>query len=239
MIILLLLAACDSDRVNSNADWTPVIEEHGGAEMVRVPPGCFTMGHDAGRRDERPEHEVCFDEPFWIDRYEVTNTLFGSEGAFPGANRPRENLTWYEARHFCADRGMRLPSEAEWEYAARGPDSLIYPWGNEMDETMLVFDRNNNTQSVDVGTYPEGASWVGAMDMAGNVWEWTNSVYAAYPYDPDDGRETLDNVDGTRVYRGGVASYIDFGVSAAKRFRADPEHRDWFIGFRCVKDDDA
>jgi formylglycine-generating enzyme required for sulfatase activity len=245
---LLLLAACASPEstptagpptatsVASNAAWTPVVQEFDGVEMVRVPAGCFEMGHDAGRRDERPAHEICFDDAFWIDRYEVTNAQYGEAGHFAGDNRPRENLTWFEARDFCASRDARLPTEAEWEYAASGPDNLIYPWGNELIEDNLVFDRNANNETAEVGSRLEGASWVGVLDMAGNVWEWVSSAYEPYPYAAADGREDLDNAEQLRVYRGGIGSYIDYGVGTATRFRKAPDERDWFIGFRCARD---
>ncbi len=153
--------------VAHNADWTPVVQSFGDVQMVLVPPGCFMMGHNAGRRDERPEHQICFDQPYWIDRYEVTNAQYGSEGHFSGPNRPRENLLWSEARDFCLARGARLPTEAEWEYAARGPDDLIYPWGNELKSANLVFDRNTPANTADVGSKPGGVSWVGAYRSGG------------------------------------------------------------------------
>jgi formylglycine-generating enzyme required for sulfatase activity len=220
--------------VTSNASWTPVVRDFNSVEMVQVPPGCFTMGNEDGRRDERPEHEICFDAPYWIDRYEVTNAQYGAQGNFPGDDHPRENLTWFEARDFCVSRGARLPTEAEWEYAARGPDNLMYPWGNELVEENLIFDRNANNETADVGSYRGGVSWVGAYDMSGNVYEWVSSIYARYPYDATDGREDMTDTTSARVYRSGWASYIDFGVSTAIRFRADPNTRDWFIGFRCA-----
>lgn len=194
------------------------------------------MGHDEGRRDERPEHEVCFDQAYWIDRTEVTNAQYGSEGHFTGADRPRENLLWSEARDFCVRRGARLPTEAEWEYAARGPDGLLYPWGDTLELSRLVFDRNTPAQTADVGSRPAGASWVGALDMAGNVFEWVSSIYARYPYDASDGREDQNDTTSPRVYRGGNQSYLDYAASAAIRFRYYPTERDWFVGFRCARD---
>jgi formylglycine-generating enzyme required for sulfatase activity len=124
----LIVTACNAGsvfgdlsptQVPGNTAWTPVVQTYGGVQMVKVPPGCFIMGHTEGRRDEQPETKICFDKAFWIDRYEVTNGQYGSDGAFPGDDVPHDNLTWLEARDFCASRGARLPTEAEWEYAAR------------------------------------------------------------------------------------------------------------------------
>jgi formylglycine-generating enzyme required for sulfatase activity len=227
------------DRIQKNADWTPVEQEFDGVVMVKVPPGCFNMGNVDGRRDEKPVSLICFDKAFWIDKTEVTNAAYGSNGAFSGDLRPRENLTWVESRDFCVQRSARLPSEAEWEYATRGPDSLIYPWGNELVEDNLVFEKNSGNQTADVGSKPSGVSWVGALDMAGNVWEWTNSIYAPYPFDAKDGREDSANTTSQRVYRGGVGSYIDFAASSAARFRDKIDSRSWFVGFRCVRDEAA
>ena len=222
-----------------NANWTPMIQAFGEVEMALVPPGCFMMGNEDGRRDERPENEICFEQPYWIDRTEVTNAQYGSEGHMAGANYPRENLLWAEARDFCTARGARLPTEAEWEYAARGPDSLIYPWGNKLIDDNLVFDRNSPSQTAEVGSKPAGASWVGALDMSGNVFEWVSSIYARYPYDATDGRESPDDTISPRVYRGGIQSYIDYGASATIRFRLSPTERNWFVGFRCARDNEA
>ncbi|MCZ7541887.1 MAG: formylglycine-generating enzyme family protein [Anaerolineae bacterium] len=241
---LLLLSGCGPlgltstkpDYIRHNENSPVTVQEFGGVEMVKVPPGCFLMGNRHGRRDEQPVHESCFDQPFWIDRYEVTNAQYGSQGAFAGDDRPRENLTWFEARDYCAQRGARLPTEAEWEYAARGPDSLYYPWGDRFIEDNLVYDGNFNNETAPVGSRPGGVSWVGAYDLSGNVWEWVSSLYAPYPYNAQDGREDPNDPTRLRVYRGGLGSYIDYGTSAAARFRAGPDTRSWFIGFRCARD---
>jgi formylglycine-generating enzyme required for sulfatase activity len=221
-------------KVLANADWQVTSQTYSAIPFVRVPAGCFTMGNHDGRRDERPEHQTCFTSDYWITQTEITNLQFGSTGNFQGDQRPRENLTWFEARDFCQSQGWRLPTEAEWEYVARGPDSLIYPWGNELITDNLIFDQNSNNQTFDVASRPAGVSWVGAYDMSGNVYEWTNSIYRPYPYGEIDGREDASNTTDQRVYRSGWGSYIDFGVSAPIRFRAAPETRDWFIGFRCA-----
>lgn len=222
--------------VAKNADWTPVEQTFNGVVMVEVPPGCFTMGYDKGRRDERPATQICFSAPYWIDKTEVTNKQYGDHGNFTGDNRPRENLLWSEARDFCAKRGGRLPTEAEWEYAGRGPDDLMYPWGNDLAGDFLVFDQNSNNETADVGSKPAGVSWVGALDMSGNVWEWVSSAYKRYPYDATDGREDLNDTTVDRVYRGGVHNYIDFGAGLTARFKGTQDERNWFVGFRCAKD---
>lgn len=248
VLLSLLVCACGtsaaqpattsqaSESIKRNADWRPVIEVFDGYEMVRVPAGCFKMGMEHGRRDERPVTQICIERPFWLDRFEVTNAQYGSEGAYSGANMPRGNLTWFEARDFCAARGGRLPTEAEWEYAARGPDSLIYPWGNVLMPDRLNYDQRQLEPSP-VGSFPKGASWVGAQDMSGNLWEWVSSLYMPYPYRPDDGREDPNNTTAPRVFRGGWLSYVDYGTSAVMRFRLAPDGRDWRLGFRCAKDD--
>ncbi len=223
--------------IQHNDDWIPIVQEIDNVPMVKVPPGCFAMGSRDGRRDERPVHQQCFTTAFWIDQYEVTNAQFGSTGHFEGANRPRENLTWLEARNYCAARGARLPTEAEWEYAARGPDNLIYPWGNTFISALLQYDRLSE-ETAEVGKFPGGVSWVGAYDLSGNVWEWVSSIYLPYPYDPTDGRENLEDTTPKRVFRGGWLSYQDRGTSAVMRFRMEPDGRDWHVGFRCAKTDE-
>jgi len=243
-LLAWLLAGCDSQYadlnkptpVPGNTAWQVVSQKVNGFEMVEVPQGCFMMGSDNGRRDEMPVQQICFDKPFWIDRYKVTNSQYGSDGAFPGADRPRDNLTWFEARDFCVKRGSRLPTEAEWEYAARGPDSLIYPWGDKFNPDNLVYDANFKNQLAPVGSKPGGVSWVGAYDLAGDGWDWVNSIYLPYPYNAADGRENPSDTTSRRVYRGGMGSYIDYGTSSSKRFRLTPSERSWYVGFRCAKD---
>jgi formylglycine-generating enzyme required for sulfatase activity len=224
-------------KVSANADWTPVIQTFNGREMVLVPPGCFTLGNDEGRRDERPAQEYCFTKAYWIDRTEITNAQYGSNGAFEGDTIPRGNLTWAEARDFCASQGGRLPSEVEWEYAVRGPDNLTFPWGNEYHAEYIVVDGAETSTLEPVASHPENASWVGAYDLIGNATEWVSSVYAQYPYDASDGREDLNATDVLRVYRGGRSDYQEWGTHASTRYRLDPNERNWFLSFRCVRDE--
>ena len=231
--------------VARNADWTPIEREFDGVPMVLVPAGCFLMGSDSGDYDERPVHEQCFAAPFWIDKYEVTQAQFRRLGGtqerapnFPGDDRPVERITWFEARDFCARRGARLPTEAEWEYAARGPDSLVYPWGDTWNASNAVWNRSSSQGTANVGSIPAGASWVGALDMSGNVWEWTSSLYLSYPYDAADGREadTGSSTDVRRVLRGG--SWYDYDTDflrAPFRSWSVPDFGNDYIGFRCAR----
>jgi formylglycine-generating enzyme required for sulfatase activity len=175
--------------------------------------------------------------------------------------QPRVGVTWYEAYAYCRWRAARLPTEREWEYAARGPDSLKYPWGNEFMADYVIY-AENSAEAADVSSQPAGASWVGANNMSGNVWELTSTIYDAvegdgetqnflnefpYPYRADDGREEIERNDGrkdpaqpdvVRVMRGG--SYInnsDISLRAAARNYVEPWNETEAIGFRCVRDD--
>ena len=247
--------------VSRNADWEPVVQDFDGVEMVLVPAGCFEMGSEDGRDNERPVHRVCFEEPFWIDRTEVTNGQFAAfngqaseSSTFSGDDRPRKNITWTEAQVFCESRGARLPTEAEWEYAARGPDALVYPWGNTFDchrgnfddETIVDDDVIESGADCDgyydtapVGSYPMGAAWVGTLDMSGNVWEWVADWYAS-GYDATLAGDAVNSAGpdaGTsRVLRGGSWSTSPTDLlRAAYRSGWYPQTELGNIGFRCVR----
>jgi formylglycine-generating enzyme required for sulfatase activity len=251
-------AFAQTDTVEANADWTPQFETFDGVEMALVPAGCFTMGSSEAELDyalsldpsaspnidETPAHSLCL-ESFWIDRTEVTNAQFvawggeaGSAGVSTQDNQPRDSVTWIEAANFCALRGGRLPLEAEWEYAARGPDGLLFPWGNEFDPMMVVYG-TGVSEAAEAGSLTDAASWVGALDMSGNVAEWVSTVYDQrafpYPYDSTDGREDLTDTSSPRVVRGGAwdSAYIDL-LRAAVRDSATPQTAGTSLGFRCV-----
>lgn len=243
--------------VSTNDQWEPYIRQFDGVQMALVPAGCFMMGSWV-LEEEQPVHQLCFDDPFWIDVTEVTNMQFrafdakvGRNSSTTGDQYPRERITWFEAVQFCELRGARLPTEAEWEYTARGPDALVYPWGNAFDGMLLNFcDANcdeawadkdvddGHPHTAPAGTYPGGASWVGALDMSGNVWEWANSIHLPYPYDATDGRETdgQSNGDSERVLLGGSWSSTRDGVRAANRYKGDPTGGSDEVGFRCLRD---
>jgi serine/threonine-protein kinase len=220
-------------------------------EQVYVPAGVFKMGSDDGDSDEQPVYEVVLDG-YWIDKNEVTNTQYAKcvaagECAKPFntqyfqnsqyANHPVVNVSWYNANDYCAWAGRRLPSEAEWEKAARGTDGRTYPWGENINcEYAQYSDCSGRT--VEVGSLPKGASPYGALDMAGNVWEWTSSLIKGYPYDASDGRENI-NVSGSRVLRGGSWDFNEWSVRSANRLRNYPDNANGNLGFRCASSEAA
>lgn len=215
----------------TNGEWSPVTRVFDGTEMVLVPAGCFVMGSDVGYDDELPTIGVCLDDPYWIDRYEVTITEFtGIDN-----DHPVQRVNWFEAQAHCEQRGGSLPTEAQWEYAASGPSHLTYPWGETFEPTYVVW---NVDETESVGSHPENASWVGAEDMLGNVYEWVSTLYRPYPYKVDDGREDpLGKTDtAERSIRGGAyATDDELSLRNAFRFSSAPEGQYNGIGFRCVR----
>jgi iron(II)-dependent oxidoreductase len=229
------------------ANWEPQSELHNGVDMVKVPAGCFMMGGSPlpDLPNDTLVFPVCLDE-FWLDTQEVWNEQFDVHGATTGVaswddvlEHPRTNVTWEEALDYCLLRGARLPTEAEWEYAARGPFSHAYPWGDEFD-TQFVSDDGS---PVAVYDYGEAISWVGAFHMAGNAAEWTSSRMVGYPYVADDGREDLPaNAADLRVVRGGAFFFFNTpnDLHAATRLSSLSGIDGGLdvIGFRCARDGD-
>ncbi len=267
---IITLSGDEYVAIVTNADWTPIEREVDGIVMVLVPAGCFMMGstpeqvevayasfvaqfgEDADTlhalQTEMPQHEQCFSAPFWMDKYPVRQADFtrlngkrSTGNNFVGDNLPVETINWYESQDFCALRGGRLPTEAEWEYATRGPDNLIYSWGNDWDETQLVWNREETLGPAEVGSIETSTSWVGAYDLIGNEWEWTSTIYAdtyPYPYTIGDGRDILTRTTDKRVLRGGAWSSITLmGFRAAYRTASRPHSRYYSLGFRCVMDE--
>jgi hypothetical protein len=230
--------------VRDNDDWEPYIQDFDGVPMALVPAGCFMMGSESG--DDNEAHEVCFDKPFWIDVYEVTNEQYG--GAREGCeeylsedDQPRVWIDWFDSVAHCESRGARLPTEAEWEYAVRGPDGLVYPWGDDFVADNVVYKENSGGQTAPVGSKPGGISWVGVYDLSGNVWEWSNSLYMDYPYDLDDGREVDSSInsDGYRVPRGGAWFNDAYPLRGTYRDGIVPDDMGDGVGFRCARSYDA
>lgn len=244
--------------------------------QLLIPAGTFHMGGlDIYRQDdEQPPHEVTLDA-FWIDQVEVTNSMYDlcvqagdcrppkdlrsdNRESYYGnpefRDYPVVNVAWYDANTYCAWAGRRLPSEAEWERAARGNDKRNYPWGDELPNEYNSNSLNVVGDTTRVGSYAEGASPFGVLDMAGNVWEWVADFYDANyyktsPLEPPQGPQSEDNFNIFRVIRGGSYQEDDIQLRVSNRSflegpdpKADPKKDEAFygrssnrIGFRCAE----
>jgi formylglycine-generating enzyme required for sulfatase activity len=236
--------------------------------MVDVPAGEVLLGNDlrASRGpaapDEVPRHEI-FIPAVSLSTTAVTNGQYREfvratghtapphwpDAAMPVAleRHPVTYVDWLDATAFCRWAGARLPTEAEWEKAARGTDGRLFPWGDEEPAPPHLLARcdgvalasygcgSKHGGASPVGAHPDGASPYGLHDMAGNVWEWVSSVHAPYPYDARDGRE--DPRSGLpRVLRGGsYASPSSLSVRCAARSRSYPGRRSPHLGFRVAR----
>ena len=237
---------------------TPTVTEAASAaapstEMVEIPAGPFTMGFNGGLDDERPEHPVEL-PTFQIDIFEVTNiqlaafveaTGYQTEAEKSGSkqtwrteytenkdNFPAVRVSWNDAVAYCEWVGKRLPTEAEWEKAARGPDGLLYPWGNTYNPALANGKDSGLRSSVSVGSYGDGASPYGVFDLAGNVWEWTDSWYQPYPGNTVDSPYYGEQF---RVLRGGGWFEVETELRATRRSANVPTATNNDIGFRCAK----
>lgn len=250
-----------------NTAWTPVIRARDGLDLVWVPAGCFLRGSEQGDDDEQPRREVCV-SGFWLGRTEITNRqyarcvdagacrpphdrVFYDDSAY--ADHPVVYVDWEQASAYADWQGCSLPNEAQWEYAARGPEGWTYPWGNEFEGARLNFCdvscayewrdpdyEDGYPESAPAGQYEHGASWVGALDLLGNVWEWAADWYDAGYYatlaggvlDPPGPPAGLG-----RVVRGGSwASYRGY-TRAASRDWDSPTLRFVVVGFRIACSD--
>jgi len=219
-----------------------------GMILMYVPAGEFTMGSNSGNDDEKPVNTVNVDA-FWIDQTEVTNAMYAKcvdvgECVAPSdtsnfnnssyAKHPVVYVDWNQANAYCSWAERRLPTEAEWEKAARGTDGRTYPWGEGIDCNKANYQSGCVGGTAPVGSYESGKSPYEVYDMAGNVWEWVSSLYRAYPYAVNDGREKLSTID-SRVLRGGSWYYFDSYARSASRNWAVPTDTYVFIGFRCAR----
>jgi serine/threonine-protein kinase len=229
----------------------PMISEKDGVTLLAVPAGEFTMGSDIGDGSEKPAHTVYLDA-YWIDETEVTNAMYAKcvdddkctlpdntvhFGNLDYAKHPVVFVDWYQANAYCSWAGRRLPTEAEWEKAARGTDARSYPWGEEINCDKANYNSICVDKTSPVKNYPNGVSPYGAYDMAGNVWEWVTSLYKPYPYNTNDGREK-SNFSGDRVLRGGAWNNYDFEVHSFNRNWFDPTYSIGVLGFRCARSAD-
>ncbi|MBT3922852.1 MAG: formylglycine-generating enzyme family protein [Nitrospina sp.] len=229
-----------------------VILQQDKPSMAEVPAGEFVMGSNERWDDEAPEH-VSSTQVFYIDLNEITNADYFKfvtttqrtppyhwpEGSIPKGkeNHPVVYVSWFDANEYCSWAGKRLPTEQEWEKAARGEEGLIYPWGNEwsLDKSNNPYKHSTGTEPV--GSYPEGRSPYGLYDLSGNVWEWVDSYYLPHPGNPVTRAEYGKD---KRVLKGG--SWFDClsygcGLSAPTFNRSffTPEVKNNSFGFRCAK----
>jgi len=252
-------------------------------DMLGVPGGTFTMGLDEkGEMDERPAHQVTV-RPFLLEKTEVSNQAYyrcvdangcrppsppsaranklGDDKLFRRPQQPISGISQSDAAAYCQWLGRRLPTEAEWERAARGSDGRTYPWGNEKPTSEHAVFRASATE--DVGTHPKGAGPYGHLDLAGNVWEWVADRYDPYAYKRSTAaqgipgsceqiletqaelkRNKMQGYTGSNpipdecefVLRGGAFNYGDWGLRASNRVHHAGTFRLVMSGFRCAMD---
>lgn len=238
-----------------------------GSLMLFIPAGDFLMGSvksdTQANQDEKPQHLVYLDD-FWIDEVEVSNEAYrqcveaGSctlpqirSGIFSDGDLPVVGVNWEQAATYCRWAGTRLPTEAEWEKAARGVDGRIYPWGDQFDGSLLNYCDANCVAdwrdfgsddgfryTAPVGSYPVGASPYGVLDMSGNVWEWTADWYSVDAYADSIYKNPIGPEDGLqKVIRGGSWYYPSQSVRIARRHKDVAASAYDNIGFRCALSD--
>jgi serine/threonine-protein kinase len=248
-----------------------LISQQDSMVLVYVPLGRFDMGTNRGDapEDQKPEHDVLL-PGFWIDQTEVTNWMYSLCVAVRRCGAPYRTssdtrdiyfgdpefdnypvvfVSWDDAKTYCEWAGRRLPTEAEWEKAARGTDGRLYPWGSgaangtllnyaDLNTTFDYRDENENDGYADtapVGSYPAGASPYGALDMAGNVWEWVADWYAADYYLTSPERGPAGPAGGEqKILRGGSWNNAAVSTWATNRGHSGQYGSSGFVGFRCA-----
>lgn len=234
-------------------------ELHGkdGAPMMLVPAGEFVMGSERGDEDEAPVHRVYLNA-FYIDKFEVTNARFAKyveaiqseppwgfsdkETPVVHADRPVRWVSWMDAMGYCLWVGKRLPTEAEWEKAARGTDERVYPWGNDPPTPVhAVYGlKEGGAETVSViGNHHMGQSPYGVQDMAGNLYEWVMDWYAEDFYSSFINSPAINPRgpgEGTaKVQRGGSYINTPYRLRSSFRTKGDPTEQDPNVGFRCAQ----
>jgi formylglycine-generating enzyme required for sulfatase activity len=216
-----------------------------GEKMVWVPAGEFDMGQEGVAT---PVHHVRISRGFWLGKCPVTNAQYQQycedtgvdfpQDSDEGDNHPVLFVNGIEAQAYCTTYGLSLPTEAQWEYAARGAEGRVYPWGNQWDEEKCCNSacRPPRGMTFPVGSFPDGAAWCGALDMAGNVWQWCQDWYDAkyYANSPDTDPPGPGNGK-YRVLRGGCWCSSSDHCRSAVRDDSSLTGRSSYFGFRCCK----
>ncbi|MFQ5694048.1 MAG: formylglycine-generating enzyme family protein [Nitrospinota bacterium] len=215
--------------------------------MVFVPEGQFIQGSRDGPPEEAPPR-VVFLDAFWIDRREVSvrawerfrretghrPSKYASDLALHRPELPVVGVSWFDAKAYCAWAGKRLPTEAEWEKAARGPYGRRYPWGNRFDPRRAASGR---PLPEPLGSRPGGASPYGVLDMAGSVWEWTADFWEEFYYREAPNRNPRGAPSGfLHTIKGGAYRNEPDMLRGAVRFRLDGIIRWRVVGYRCARD---
>ena len=223
-------------------------------EMALISAGKFLMGSEEGDQEQKPTHMVELGT-YYMDLYEVTVTQYrlcveaGVCEEPPSASlcnwyedvvetHPINCMYWEDARAYCEWAGLRLPTEAEWEKAARGTDTRTYPWGEDLDRNKANYG-GGAMRTMEVGSHPEGVSPYGLYDMAGNVWEWTQDWYNSHYYSSSPVENPQGPESGShRALRGGSWHFFPYAMRVFHRELYHPLDTDPDIGFRCARDVD-
>ena len=227
-----------------------IVNEKDGSIMVYIPGGIFMMGNSSGDSDERPPHRVKL-KPFYMDKFEITNVqyrkfveetnhekpLYWNNSRWNDDLQPVVGVSWDDAVAYAKWAGKHLPTEAEWELAARSTDGREYPWGNFWEKDRCNSVETGLNRANRVGNYPKGISPYGIYDMVGNVWEWCFDTYGKDYYKNSPGYDPNGPKTGSdKTLRGGSWGYDKVNSRASNRFWEDKGTRNWHIGFRCVRD---
>jgi formylglycine-generating enzyme required for sulfatase activity len=260
--VLLFLKPIKTLYINEKGYWEANYGD--GIIMVYIPEGGFTMGSAKGESDEKPEHEVYLDG-YWMGKYEVTFAQYDKycedakkdkpdDEGWGRVKRPVINVSWEDANAYCkwlSDKkglNFKLPTEAQWEKAARGTDVRKYPWGDHdpyyngkwyanyaAHDSWEKRGEDGFEYTAPVGSYPQGASPYGLLDMAGNVWEWCYDWYDIYSAEPQKNPKGPES--GTlRVVRGGSWDHDAVYLRCAYRYLDGPSYRYDYLGFRLCQD---
>ncbi len=255
------IRAQDIDTAAELQQTTAEASEQEGDDMVLIPAGMFIMGTDDenAQLSSRPAHRVEL-KSYRIDRYEVTNAQYAEcvavryctephavssatrEDYYANedyANYPVIHVDWNQANAYCSWAGKRLPTEAEWEKAARGTGSYIYPWGNDLPEELpMQVNQFGTGDTVPVDSFPDGISPYGVYNMAGNVWEWTADQFDQYYYGKSPAENPKSVTGGVDyVIRGYSWAYPFSNYQITARSSYYVLNHTYDLGFRCAKDE--